>query len=206
MEQEKIFQNEELKRKEEEKMRIAEERVEKRAREKLRKEENQRERERRKQLKELAQAERQQRESERKRVKAEKETAKARRELERAIRPIKSIKREEKKSTRPLTPLTYDSDSTLSSPSLSDLEFASLVESEPRKWVPETPSTIRVIEYLPTPAPTPEKAPLNHQEQDSPLKRKRNLCMEEIDGTSNNGEPNKQRRDSMSIRFLVDSD
>ena len=124
MEEEKVLKGEEIKRKEEEKVRVVEERLEKQAKEKLRKEENQRVRERRKEQKELEQMERQRRELERKQRKAEKEAEKARRELERAIRPMKkNVKIEE---TRPLTPpLSYDTDSTLSSPSLSDIEFAS---------------------------------------------------------------------------------
>ena len=215
VEQQEILKSEETKRKEEEKVRVVEERQEKRQRKKLRKEENQRERQQRKEQKELEQAERQRRELERKQRKAEKEAEKARRDLERAIRPVKYVDAKESKWTRPLSPpLSYDTDSTLSSPSLSDIEFASFVESTSKKTAsaPQTPSTMRVIEYLPTPAPTPQKGALEQQEQDSPLKtKKRKLqCMEESNDNpcinDCDSECIEQRRDSMSIRFLMGTD
>jgi hypothetical protein len=206
VEKEKILKGEEIKRKEEEKVRVVEERLEKQAREKQRKEENQRERERRKEQKELEQLERQRREMERKQRKAEKEAEKARRELERAIRPMKKVKSEEKRWIRPLTPpFSFDTDSSLSDPSLSDLEFASFVKLTPMKTVQHTPSTNRIIEYLPTPAQTPQKGLRDLQDQESPLKTKKRklLC---VDERSNNDEINGQSRDSMSIRFLTDSE
>ena len=208
MEEEKVLKGEEIKRKEEEKVRVVEERLEKQAREKLRKEENQRAREQRREQKELEQTERQRRELERKQRKAEKEAEKARRELERAIRPMKKVKIEEKKWTRPLTPpLSYDTDSTLSSPSLSDIEFASFVESTPTKSVLKTPSMTRIIEYLPTPATTPHKRSYSLQEQDSPLKAKKQKPIWTDGEPANNNFPEQQqRRDSMSIRFLTDSE
>jgi hypothetical protein len=204
MEKEKVLKGEEIKRKEEEKVRVVEERLEKQAREKLRKEENQRARERRKQQKELEQMERQRRELERKQRKAEKEAEKARRGLERAIRPMKNTKIEE---TRPLTPpLSYDTDSTLSSPALSDIEFASFVESTPTKSVLKTPSITRIIEYLPTPATTPQKRLYDLQEQDSPLKAKKQKSIWMEGEPADNFPEQQQRRNSMSIRFLTDSE
>jgi hypothetical protein len=207
MEEEKVLKGEEIKRKEEEKVRVVEERLEKQAREKQRKEENQRARERRKEQKELEQTERKQRELERKQRKAEREAEKARRQLERAIRPMtKKAKIEEKKWARPPTPpLSCDTDSTLSSPSLSDIEFASFVESTPTKSVLKTPSTARVIEYLPTPATTPQKRTHELQEQDSPLKTKKQKSMW-MDREPANFPDQQQRSDSMSIRFLTDSE
>ena len=207
MEEEKILKGEEIKRKEEEKVRIVEERLEKQTREKLRKEENQRERERRKEQKKFEQIGRQRRELERKQRKAAKEAEKARRELERAIRPMKKAKIEESTWTRPLTPpLSYDTDSTLSSPSLSDIEFASFVESTPTESVLKTPSTTRVIEYLPTPATTPQKRSRDLQEQDSPLKTKKQKSIWMGRDPANNLPEQQQRRNSMSIRFLTDSE
>ena len=209
MEEEKVLKGEETKRKEEQKVRAVEERLEKQARERLRKEENQRARERRKEQMELKQMERQQKELERKQRKAEKEAEKARRELERAIRPMKKAKIEDRSWTRPLTPpLSYDTDSTLSSPSLSDIEFASFVESSPLKSVLKTPSTTRVIEYLPTPATTPQKRSHDLYEQDSPLKTKnqKSIWMDEEPANNTFAKEQQQRRDSMSIRFLTDSE
>lgn len=208
VEHDKILKTEELKRKEERKSRAIEERMEKRAREKLRKEQNELGRQRRKELKEQALAEKEQRGLERKRRKAEKQAEKARRELERAIRPIKKVKKEEKRITRPLTPpLTYDTDSTLSSPSISDIEFATFVESASTKPVPTTPSTTRVIEYLPTPAPTPQKRQHNSQEQVSPLndKKRKLQYTEECNNNPSTEEEGGQRVNSMSINFLMDS-
>ena len=206
IEKERALKSEEIKRKEEEKVRVVEERMEKQAREKLRKEKNMRERERRKEQKELEQMERQRRETERKQRKAEKEAEKVRRELERAIRPLKMIKGEERKWARPFTPpLSYDTDSTLSEPSRSDIEFASFVEATPTKTVPKTPSTNRIIEYLPTPAQTPQKGVQDLHNQDSPLKTKKRKSLW-MDEKHSNGDINGERGDSMSIHFLTDSE
>jgi hypothetical protein len=207
MEEETIRQAKEVAKKKEERIRAGEERQEKREKEQQRKEENQRDRQRRKDEKEIKRQERQRREMERKQLKAEKEAEKSRRELERAIRPIKSIKRQEK-WTRPPTPLSFDTDSTLSSPSLSDIEFASIIESEPKRSVPSTPTSIRVVDYLPTPAPTPQKGH-DIQEQDSPLKsKKRKLaCIQGDNKREDNGNGiNGQPRNSMSISFLTEAD
>ena len=149
--------------------------------------------------------ERQRKETERKARKAEKETEKARRELERAIRPIKTVKRDERR-VRPMTPpLSFDTDSTLSSPSMSDIELFSSIRSETKRSVPNTPSSNRVIDYLPTPTPTPQKRK-DIQEQDSPLKNKRKLlCIEGDNKRRDNGTGvNGHHRNSMSIRFLTD--
>jgi hypothetical protein len=198
IEQEMILKGEEIKRKEEEKVRVAEERMEKREREKLRKEENQRAREERRQRKELVIAERQTRELERKQRKAEKEAKKTRRELERATRPTKKLKKEEKMHSRPLTPpLSYDTESTLLSPPMSDTEFAAFVESTPRKPIPMLGLT-RTLEYLPTPAPTPQKGQQSQPEQESPLKDKKRKSPR-IEGSQAN------IQHTMSIRFLTDA-
>jgi flagellar biosynthesis GTPase FlhF len=209
-ENEKSAKVEEIKRKEEEKVRVVEERMEKKAREQARKEELALERERRKERKEREKEEKIRREEERKRRKEEKEAEKKRRELERAIRPSKKkVKVNGEKWARPLTPpLSYDTDSTLSSPSLSDLEFASLHESTPRTTPQKTPKKNRIIEYLPTPAATPQKGS-QIQEQDSPLKKRSLIWMHDSNKKprTSEGNGNGQRRDSMSIRFLTeDSD
>jgi flagellar biosynthesis GTPase FlhF len=190
---------EEIKRKSEEKVRLDEERLERKAREQLRKEENQRERERRKEAKDHEKAERLRKQEERRLKKEQKLAEKARREIERAARPVKKVKTQEMWS-RPLTPLSYDTDSTLSSPSLSDIEFASYVEtgSTPVK----TPTMSRIIGHLPTPAPTPQKGPSETREQDSPLKTKRKFTyIEEADS-----EKVTARINSMSIQFLTEQD
>jgi hypothetical protein len=209
-ENEKSAKVEEIKRKEEEKVRVVEERMEKKAREQARKGELALERERRKERKEREKEEKIRREEERKRRKEDKEAEKKRRELERAIRPSKKkIKVNGEKWARPLTPpLSYDTDSTLSSPSLSDVEFASLHDSTPRTTPQKTPKKNRVIEYLPTPASTPQKGS-QIQEQDSPLKKRSMIWRDETNKKPRTGEGNgnRQRRDSMSIKFLTeDSD
>jgi len=208
-EHEKSAKVEEIKRKEEEKVRVVEERMEKKAREKARKEELALEREQRRERKEREKEAKLRREEERRRRKEEKEAEKRRRELERALRPSKKkVKVNAEKWARPLTPpLSYDTDSTLSSPSLSDLEFASLIESTPRTTPQKTPTTNRIIEYLPTPAPTPQKGS-QIQEQDSPLKKRALIWMEESNKKPRTSEVNGhgQRRDSMSIKFITDSD
>lgn len=200
---------EEIKRKEENKVRLVEERMEKKAQEMARKEERAQKREQTKERKEREKEEKLQREEERKRRKEEKELEKRRRELEKAIRlSKKKPKVNGEKWARPLTPpLSYDTDSTLSSPSLSDLEFASLVESTPRTTPQKTPTTHRIIEYLPTPASTPQKGS-QIQEQDSPLKKRALIWMDESNKKPRTNEANGhgQRRDSMSIKFLTDSD
>ena len=189
-------------------MRVVEERIEKKAREQARKEEVALERERRKERKEREKEEKIQREEERKRRKEEKEAEKKRRELERAIRPSKEkVKVNREKWARPLTPpLSYDTDSTLSSPSLSDVEFASLHESTPRTTPQKTAKKNRIAEYLPTPAATPQKGS-QMQEQDSPLKKRSLIWTDESNKKPRTSECNGPRRDSMSIRFLTeDSD
>jgi hypothetical protein len=205
-EEERLRKAEETEKKKEERIRAGEERQEKRVKEQQRKENNQRDRQRRKDQKEYERAQRLRKEMERKRRKEEMEIKKARRELERAIRPVKGIKRE-RQWTRPLTPpLSFDTDSTLSSPSMSDIEFASMVDSEPKRSVPSTPSFSRAIEYLPTPAPTPQKG-RDTQEQDSPLKnKKRRLSCIEVDSKKrdNGNRVNGQHRNTMSIKFLTD--
>jgi flagellar biosynthesis GTPase FlhF len=205
-EHEKSAKVEEIKRKEEEKVRAVEERIEKKVREQARKEGIQRERERRREQKETEKEEKLRREEERKRRKAEKEAEKARRELERAIRPSKKITGQNRWA-RPLTPpLSYDTDSTLSSPSMSDIEFASLVDSTPIKaHLPKTPTTSRTIEYLPTPAPTPQKNS-QPQGQESPLKKRTLTWLHESNKKPKIEEGNGRRPDSMSIKFLTDSD
>jgi hypothetical protein len=196
-----------MKRKEEDKVRATEERVEKQAREKFAKEERARERERKREEKQVAQQEKERRIQDKKAVKEQKEAEKARRELERAIRPTKKVStvkvEEHRWSTRPLTPpLSYDTDSTLSSPSMSDIEFAEFVESTPVKSAHSTPSIQRTMGYLPTPAPTPQKKPvLGHGDQDSPLKDKKRKWPED-----HRNEHNTPHRDTMSIRFITDSD
>jgi hypothetical protein len=154
--------------------------------------------------------EREQKAEKRRVRKAAKEAEKARKELERAIRPVKtqSAKKEDKWSQLLTPPLTYDTDSTLSSPSMSDIEFASMVESNQKPFVLETPTKPRYIEYLPTPAPTPQKPPYTHQEQDSPLKSKRKMIpySYEQNKKPNNGNEEYEHKNSMSIRFLMDSD
>jgi hypothetical protein len=208
-EREKEMKVEETKRKEELKLKAVEERQEKKVREQLRKEENQRIREQRKDEKELQRLEREKKAEERKVRKAAKEAEKARKELERALRPAKVKIAKEEKWTQPLTPpLTYDTDSTLSSPSMSDIEFASRVESNQKPFVLETPSKSRFIEYLPTPAPTPQKHSYAHQEQDSPLKNKRKLASypHEQSKKANNGNEKYEHNNSMSIQFLTGSD
>jgi hypothetical protein len=202
---------EETKRKEELKLKAVEERQEKKIRDQLRKEENQRMREQRKEEKELQRIEREQKVEERKARKAAKEAEKSRRELERALRPTKQkTKKREENWSQPLTPpLTYDTDSTLSSPSLSDLEFASLVESGNKPFIPETPSKARFIEYLPTPDPTPQKHRHERHEQDSPLKNKKRKLSQyphEMNKKANNGNEVYEHKNSMSIRFLTDLD
>ena len=193
---EKLRKQEDVEKKKEERIRAGEERQEKRVKEQLRKEENQRERERRKEEKERAREDREQR-------KAEKEAEKIRRALEKAIQPLKKkkVKAPERKYSRPPTPLSFDTDSTLSSPSLSDIEFASIVESPPTLYtVPKTPSMNRIIQYLPTPDPTPQKGRKHTDgEQDSPLKNKKRKIMY----TENKDFGEGKQRDSMSIRFLT---
>ena len=136
-----------------------------------------------------------------------KEAEKKRRELERAIRPSKKkVNMNGEMWARPLTPpLSYDTDSTLSSPSLSDLEFASLVESTPRHTPQTTPMKNRIIEYLPTPVATPQKASQT-QEQDSPLKKRSLIWMDESNKKprTSEGSGNSHRRDNMSIKFLTE--
>ena len=202
----KAAATEEMRRKEEEKARATEERTEKLAREKYLKEERARERERKREAKQAAQREKERRVQDRKAAKEQKEAEKARRDLERAIRPGKkaqSIKIEEHRwSARPLTPpLSYDTDSTLSSPSMSDIEFASFVESTPVKSAHSTPSIQRTMEYLPTPTPTPQKKQSqDRDDQDSPLKDKKRKWPEDH---------RKERHahgDTMSIRFITESD
>lgn len=200
---------EETKRKEELKLKAVEEREEKKARDQLRKEENQRLREHRKEERKLQQIEREQKAEERKARKAAKEAENARRELERAIRPMKQKpKKEDSWSQPPTPPLTYDTDSTLSSPSLSDIEFASIVESGHQPFVPQTPSKPRFIEYLPTPDPTPQKHSDERHVQDSPLKSKKRKLQHpyEMNNKVNNGDEVYEHKNSMSIRFLMDSD
>jgi hypothetical protein len=198
-------QREELKRKEEEKARATEERIQKQARDKILKEERAKERERKREEKQIALQEKEQRIRERKLRKAEKEAEKARRQLERAIRPNKKVKsgnvEEPRWLARPLTPpLSYDTDSTLSSPSLSDLEFASFVESTPVKSTYKTPTAHRTMGYLPTPAPTPQKPGQCLEDEDSPLKNKRKWQEE------HRKENRLPSRDTMSIRFITDLD
>ena len=209
-EREKEMKVEETRRKEELKLKAVEARQEKKIREQLRKEENQRIREQRKEEKEVQRLEREQKAEKRRVRKAAKEAEKARKELERAIRPVKtqSAKKEDKWSQLLTPPLTYDTDSTLSSPSMSDIEFASMVESNQKPFVLETPTKPRYIEYLPTPAPTPQKPPYTHQEQDSPLKSKRKMIpySHEQNKKANNGNEEYEHKNSMSIRFLMDSD
>jgi len=190
----------EVKRKEEEKIRAGEERLERKAQEKLRKEENQRQRQQRKEEKELQKAERLKKQEERQLKKEQKLADKARRELERAMRPSKKAKKVQDMWSRPLTPLSYDTDSTLSSPSTSDIEFASFVETgiTPIK----TPTMSRIIGYLPTPAPTPQKCQQESQEQDSPLKNKRKF-MYINEPSDDNFAP---RNNSMSIKFLTEQE
>ena len=199
----------ETKRKEEEKVRVVEERIEKKAREKARKDELALEREKRRERKEREREEKMRRVEERKRRKEEKEAEKKRRELERAIRPSKKkVKVDEQKWARPLSPpLSYDTDSSLSSPSLSDVEFASLVESTLQKTPQMTPTKNRIIEYLPTPTPTPQKGS-QIQEQDSPLKKRSLIWLDESNKMPRTSEFNSaaQRIDSMSIKFLTDVD
>jgi hypothetical protein len=208
VEQEKTFKEMELKRKEEEKEKAEWDRQERRERDRLRKEENERIRQQRREEKEIQRAERERKEEERKRRKAEKEAEKARRALQAAIRPMKHVKKEEKRWSRPLTPpSSYDTDSTLSSPSLSDIEFASLVESDNQHFIPTTPSISRIIDYLPTPASTPQKGLHEYQEQDSPLKNKKRK-LSPIEGVNkkptNDAGMNGYHRNSMSIRFLTE--
>jgi hypothetical protein len=205
---EKVLKTAEIRRRAEEKTRAGEERLAKRELEALRKEENRRAREQRKEQKELEKVKRKQRELERMMQKGEKSAEKERRKFERAIRPIKNIVKERKWS-RPLTPaFSYDTESTLSSPSLSDMEFASFVESESRMSLPTTPPKGRVIEYLPTPTPTPQKHAHSGSEIDSPFlnKKRRQTCLKTGDGKSNNSEVYGECTNSMSIRFLTDSD
>jgi len=202
---------EETKRKEELKLKAVEERQERKIRDQLRKDENQRMREHRKEEKELQRIDREHKAEERKARKAAKEAEKARRELERAIRPTKqkSTKREEVWSQTLTPPLTYESDSTLSSPSLSDIEFASLVESGYKPLIPQTPSKTRFIEYLPTPDPTPQKHFHERLEQESPLKNKKRKLQQdrcEVNKKVNNNKDVYEHKNSMSIRFLTDLD
>ena len=204
VEHERASKEMEMKRKEEEKTRAEEERQERRERERIRKEENERTRQRRKQEKELEKEERQKRQLERKLKKASKDEEKERRKLERSIRPIKKKpKKIETKWHRPLTPpLSYDTDSTLSSPSLSDVEYAAIRESQYHQNTLNTPSTTRVMEYLPTPRPTPQKQVEDTVDLGSPLvNRKRKVdSIEDFEGSDYMG----HQRNSMSIRFLTE--
>jgi hypothetical protein len=176
---------------------MVEERNEKRAREKLRKEENQRIRAEKKENKELARIEREKKQQARLRRTAELEAEKARKQLERAIRPLKKskpVKMGEIKYIRPFTPpCIYDSDSPLSSPSNSDREFAAFVENTPNK-------TVTTLEYLPSPAPTPQK-PLQfmqaHSITEALAEKKRKYS-----GSSEDSEA-KRTINSMSIAFLT---
>jgi flagellar biosynthesis GTPase FlhF len=208
VEQEKVFNEMKLKRKEEEKAQAERDRHERKERERTRKEENERIRQQRKEEKEVQRVERERKEEERKKLKASKEAKKARNALQAAIRPVKQIKKEEKSWSRPLTPpSSYDTDSTLSSPSLSDIEFASFVESENKTLFPTTPSVKRVFEYLPTPASTPQKGLHDYPEQDSPLKNKKmrmNSVEEMKRELNNNHVMSGQHRNSMSIKFLTE--
>jgi len=205
-EQQKIRKGEHAKRREEDKARATEKRIEKQAREKLRKEERAKERERKREEKEVLQREKQERIRERKARKAQKEAEKARRELEQALRPAKKVQSatidEPRWLARPLTPpLSYDTDSTLSSPSMSDLEFASFVESTTPKSTVNTPMTQRTMGYLPTPGPTPQKQEHHRGDQESPLKIKKRKWQEE-----HHRENIDPRKDTMSIRFITDAD
>lgn len=181
--------------------------MEKQTREKFAKEERARERERRREEKQLALREKERRIQDKKTAKEQKDAEKARRELERAIRPTKKVggvKVEEHRwSTRQLTPpLSYNTDSTLSSPSMSDIEFASFVESTPVKSAHSTPSIQRTMGYLPTPAPTPQKKQAQgYEDKDSPLKNKKRKWPED-----HRKEHVTPHRDTMSIRFITDSD
>ena len=206
IEEQKVLKGEHAKRREENKARATEKRIENKAREQLRKEERAKERERKREAKELLQREKQERVQEREARKAQKEAGKARRELERAIRPTKKVKSatidDPRWPARPLTPpLSYDTDSTLSSPSMSDLEFASFVESIPVKSIVNTPVTQRTMGYLPTPGPTPQKQEHHWGNDDSPLKVKKRKWQEE-----DHKENNDLRKDTMSIRFITDAD
>ena len=204
---EKEEKAEHRKRKEEEKVRAGEERLEKLARERIRKEENQRLRELRKEEKQLEKAERLRKQEARKQAKEIKLAEKERRQLERAMRPTKKAKKVNSKEmwSRPLTPFSYNTDSTLSSPSLSDVEFATFVESDNKSTVVNTPTMSRIIEYLPTPAPTPQKGQSEPQEQDSPLKNKNKRKYMYIDEPGEM-ENRTSKHNCMSLQFLMDQE
>ena len=186
VEREREEKKEATKRKEEGRIRAGEKRIQ----EQLRKEENQRIRQLRKQQKESEKLERERKRLERLKLKEHKLAEKTKRQ---ESRPKKKVKVHDSKSAL-LTPVSYDTDSSLSSPSMSDVEYASIIESDSRDVSVQTPTIRRIIDYLPTPATTPRKPQKALQEQDSPLKHKRKYSHTE-DCTT---------RDSMSIRFIVD--
>jgi len=204
VERERAFKEGEIKRKEEEKTRAEEERQERRERERIRKEEKEHARQRRKQEKELEKEQRQRRQLERKLKKAAKEDEKERRKLERLNRPAKKKpKKIETKMHRPLTPsLSYDTDSTLSSPSLSDIEYAAIRESPyHQNNTFNTPTTTRVMEYLPTPRPTPQKQEHSPDFESPLLNKKRKVdTIEDFEDS----DYMEHQRNSMSIRFLTE--
>ena len=180
-----------MKIKEQERFRQNTLRIEKQAQEKLRKEENQRIRQLKRQEKERQKNIREKLREERARIKELKNTTKAE-------RTTKKLRKESFKNV-PLTPVSYDTDSTLSPPSLSDEEFATMMEGDIKDICPRTPTIRRMMEYLPTPEATPRKqrGPQHVFIQESPLKNKRKYS--DID------EDSSPPRDSMSIRFLINN-
>jgi hypothetical protein len=188
-----------VRRKGEERLRADEERHEKRVRAQLQKEENQRIRDRRKQEKQDAKLER---ETQRQRQRDLKAQEKARRQAH----GLKRRRLSEGRRTELLTPISYTTDSSLSSPSLSDEEFAGMVNSGFKDSMPQTPTIRRIMDYLPTPATTPRKSrQYVSAQQESPLKDKGKHPEQQLRTYSSGEDQQKAPRNSMSIQFLTDT-
>lgn len=202
---EKALKAEEMNHKRDERLRIKQERLAKREVEALRKEENRRVREQRRLVKEMDKRARMRKAGECGQRNTKGSSEVGGKILEHHIGPINQISADDRIRNRPAAhTLLFDSESTLTSPSLSDLEFNSFVGSRSESSLPKTPTTTRV-RYLPTPTPTPHKRSRDYAEPESP-----SVCKKVkgggIGATGLIDETVRDSIDNMSIKFLTDSD